>query len=176
MGIRHDLPAAIYALHHPGLGAVKIGSCLEPRAHRIGQHTSSGWILLADFGTPTGWDAMKIEGIVLRTLTPYVYTCFDRLVRVLPDHTLFTVETRVSRTRQPLRTPGSGFLRREQMPQGGATETFDAREVSPERAQLALWYAEAAHRARHYPPRADGLNWEQARRDTIAARREKTVF
>jgi hypothetical protein len=163
----------VYALHHPALAAIKIGSCLEPRERRIRQHTSRGWILLADFGVPSGWDAMEIERKVLATLTPRIHQVHDSLVTVIPGHATFRAETRVARRRE-LRTPGVDSAH---MPQGGAAETFSVRDVSPERAQLALWYLEIAHRARHYPTPADGQDWEQDRRDRIwEAKRRQIVY
>lgn len=173
VGIRHDLPAAVYALHHPALAAVKIGCCLEPREKRIRQHTSKGWILLADFGAPSGWDAMAIERKALATLTPRTHQVYDSLDTVIPGHAAFRTEIQVSRRRE-LHVPGDMPAN---MPQGGVAETFSVGDVSPERAQLALWYVEIQHRAHHYPTPAEGRDWEQDRRDAIReVKRRRVVY
>ncbi|MEV0928773.1 hypothetical protein AB0I99_27300 [Streptomyces spongiicola] len=54
------------------------------------------------------------------------------------------------------------------MPQGGKTETFDARIITPERLRLVLYFAEAAHRSLRYPDRADGLDPFEVRRQRVA--------
>lgn len=149
VGISHTPPAAVYVVGHQDLGAVKVGACLEPSARRIAQHVRRGWQLLAVFPTPTGWDAASIERRAIKAFTPTV-PCEHRGIR------------------RPLR-PAGGFLRPEQMPQSGAGETFDVFEVSPARAVLALWYLEADHRARYYPPSLDGSDPEQRHRDQIYA-------
>jgi hypothetical protein len=59
------------------------------------------------------------------------------------------------------------FLTPEQMPQRGHTETFDARLVSPQRIRLALYFAEAAHRAARYPQRGDGRDAFETRREEV---------
>lgn len=169
MGLSPELPAAVYAVHHPDFGAVKTGICLEPRQRRISVHQRRGWVLLADFGTPTALDASAIERRVLDGLATPVWeaTGFGaRKIDGLPGHGRIA-ECRhcgTPRATPSLRFRREGFLTREQMPQGGSSETFDARLVSPGRMQLALYFAEAEQRARYYPDREDDKDAFEARR------------
>lgn len=157
-------------MHHQALGAVKVGSCLEPSERRIADHIRRGWKLLVVIGAPTGWDAAEIERCAVQAFTPFIYRSSDMLVTVLPGHAVFEVRSELDTRRSPLRHGPGGFLRPDQMPQGGAGETFDVCEVSPERVTLALWYIEANHRARYYPPSGDGADTEQRHRARVEAR------
>ncbi|MFD3511906.1 GIY-YIG nuclease family protein [Streptomyces sp. NPDC058657] len=180
MALRPEIPAAVYAIHHPGYGAVKVGVCSEPR-RRITTHVRAGWQLLADFATPTARDGEEIERTVLRTLAHRVWEAsgfgswrYDGL----PWHgTIGGCAHCGSPPATPvLRIRHEAFLTKAQMPQGGSSETFDARLVSPERAQLALYFAEAAHRAIRYPERDDGRDPFDVRRAKVeqAVREERS--
>ena len=49
---------------------------------------------MADFGVPSGWDAMEIERKVLATLTPRIHQVHDSLSTVIPGHATFRTVTR----------------------------------------------------------------------------------
>lgn len=87
----------------------------------------------------------------------------------LPGHGTFggCLHCGSPRARPHLRVVRDPFLTPEQMPQRGHTETFDARLVSPQRIRLALYFAEAAHRALRYPERDDGRDAFEVRREQV---------
>jgi hypothetical protein len=78
---------------------------------------------------PEGWGASQING--------------------LPGHGTIGGCRHCGTPRVPprLRRVHDSFLAAEQTPQGGKSETFDARIITPERLRLALYFAEAAHRS-----------------------------
>lgn len=172
MGLRADHPAAVYAIHHPGLGAVKIGACHEPRQRRIDRHQRRGWRVLAVFTTPTARDAEAIERAVLDQLTTRVWTPTGlgaARITGLPWHGTIAgcPYCGTPRALPYLQRLRGSFLGPDQMPQGGWRETFDARFARPERVRLALYFAEAAHRSRYYPRRPDGRDPFAVRRSTV---------
>ncbi len=173
MGLSPERPAAVYAMHHPGFGAVQVGVCSEPRQRRIRQHERHGWSLLADLAVPTARDGEAIERAVLDTCALRVWDAVGFgafTIEGLPGHGTFggCSHCRTPRAKPHLRIVQTSFLTAEQMPQRGHTETFDARLVSPGRIQLALYFAEAAHRSLRYPDRDDDLNPFDVRRDQVA--------
>lgn len=159
-------------MHHPGYGAVKTGACYEPRQRRIGTHERRGWRLLADFTTPTARDAEAIERAVLVSLATRRWVAEGWgawKIDGLPGHgTISGCRHCGAPPATPrLRLVHDSFLTTEQMPQGGKTETFDARIITPERLRLALYFAEAAHRSLRYPDRADGRDPFEVRREQV---------
>ncbi|MGA5819842.1 hypothetical protein ACPC54_18520 [Kitasatospora sp. NPDC094028] len=168
-------PCVVYGLYHPGLGAIKVGMCLEPRTRRIGQFTRKGWLLVAEYPAPTAMDAEQIEETVTKALTPRVWWGWRGERPGLPwhyqerDHCALCGRSGGGPGTPRLDHIQGGFLTREQVPQGGAGETFDVRLVSPQRLQLAIFYAEQNHRARYYPARTDGLDPEEIRRTEVSA-------
>ncbi|MER7671287.1 hypothetical protein ABTY61_22865 [Kitasatospora sp. NPDC096128] len=167
-------PSAVYGLHHPEFGAVKVGVCIEPRERRIGQFTRKGWTLISAYGTPTATDAEQIEQAVMDAVAQRIWWGWRYDQAGLPWHHRNGSRCdhcgRGGEPGQPfLQRVGGGFLSRQQVPQGGAGETFDARLVPPERLRVVLFYAEQQHRAEYYPPRPDGLDPEGVRRERLAA-------
>jgi hypothetical protein len=59
-------PAVVYVLHHPGLGAVKVG--ITGGDERISKYVRNGWILLQAAGFATGAAAWAVEQAVLRNI------------------------------------------------------------------------------------------------------------
>ncbi|WP_329620028.1 hypothetical protein OG357_05350 [Streptomyces sp. NBC_01255] len=175
MGLKAEVPAAVYAMHHAELGAVQIGACMQPQERRIRSHERKDWVLLLALPVPTGRDAEAIERMVLDKLKTRAWVPAGmgaRNLAGLPGHG--TIAGCQACGTPPatavLRESWVPFLSKAQMPQGGWTETFDARLVSPERAGLALHFAEKGYRARYYPEAGEGVDAFAQRRAAIEQR------
>ena len=88
-GFDRSRPAVVYVLHHPGLGAVKIG-ITGADAERVEAFTRRGWTLIGSRRFGDGADALTLEQAVLRCLRterglPHFLT--GRAMRGLRGHT-----------------------------------------------------------------------------------------
>jgi hypothetical protein len=90
----------LYIIYHEGFDAIKIGIG-DIAGKRFRQHRTKGWKLVAYWYFKNRGEARRVESVVVNTL----------------------------RAKHGSLGRNQGFLNKEDMPQSGYTETFNARKV-----------------------------------------------